>query len=110
MEWSGRTTLHKHKFSDWENYPVLNEDKKGFKKISFLDAQWSTCPIEVETQIKRLWRSFDLGNDHHIIKTSINELMEISDDSGFKTNAIIQYLVEQGITDNDELIIIHWWW
>ena len=52
MKWSGRTTLHKHKFNDWENFPITEKDKKAFKKVNFLDVQWSTCPVEVEKQVK----------------------------------------------------------
>jgi hypothetical protein len=127
MEWSGRTTLHKHKFDNWKKFSVTEEDKKCLTKVNFLDVQWSTCPVEVENQVKELWTEYDLGNDHSFIKTSINELKEIAGDVEYEedpeevevdfepiktieTNAIIQYLIEQGITDHDEVIIIHWWW
>lgn len=111
MEWSGRTTLHQHKFNDWKNYTVSEQDKKALRKVNFLDVQWSTCPVEVEDQVKALWTLYELGNDHSIIKTSINELIDISEDyEENKTDAIIQYLEEQGITNEDEEIIIHWWW
>ena len=123
MEWSGRTTLHKHKFRNWKEYPVTEQDKKGLRKINFLDVQWSTCPVEVENQVKELWGDYELGNDHYIIKTSINELKEIAGDIEYEevdiyeepikfteTSAIVQYLQEQGITDEEEEIIIHWWW
>ena len=121
MEWCGRTTLHKHKFDDWKNHPVTEQDKKGLRKVSFLDVQWSTCPVEVQDQVRDLWVDYELGNDHSIIKASINDLKEMAGDfyeeegikedyKTTKTDAIVQYLKEQGITNDEEEIIIHWWW
>jgi hypothetical protein len=124
IEWCGRTTLHKHKFNDWKDHSVTEEDKKGLRKVSFLDVQWSTCPVEVENQVRELWSDYTLGNDHSIIETSISELKEMAGDFSdeeeleeikedykiTKTDAIVQYLKEQGITNDEEEIIIHWWW
>jgi hypothetical protein len=107
MKWSGRTTLHAHKFdNNWKDHVVNDMNKKGVRKVNLLDVQWSTCPIEVEKQVKELWIAHRLGNDNSIIETSIHEL-ETEEET--KTDAIVQYLKEQGIKENEE-VIIYWWW
>ena len=122
VKWSGRTTLHKHKFNGWEDKLVFETDNKALKTVKFLDVQWSICPIEVEDQVIDLWGLYEIGNDRFIIRTSINDLIELNNDIEIrkwinnnwvniklKTDAIIQYLREQNLKD-DEQIIIHWWW
>lgn len=122
---SGRTTLHKHKFNNWMENPIVDEDNKGVKKVWMLDAQWSTCPIEVEDQIKDLWRLWENGNDKYVIKTTIKDLIEDEElktlvekwdnDIGnwveieLKTDLVVSYLRENGVGDN-ETVLIHWWW
>ena len=44
VEYSGRTSLHIHKFEDWQNKPIPENALKGIRKDWVLDAQWSTCP------------------------------------------------------------------
>ena len=92
-----------------------------------MDAQWSTCPIEVENQVRVLWRFGELGNDKYIFKTTIEELLEFQDnpedytceqwndekrkweEKPITTDAIVQYLREMGVGDNEQ-VLIHWWW
>lgn len=121
--WSGRTTSYSHKGDDWRDRKP--DGAKGVRKEWFLDVQWSTCPVEVQDQVRDLWRLHELANDHYIIKASISDLEELAD-QGFeaerwnketikydkiplKTDAIIQYLKEQGVGEV-ETVIIHWWW
>ncbi len=122
--WSGKTTSYHHKWNDTPNPPDV---EAGFRKVWFLDAQWSTCPVEVEGQVKDLWRLNGLGNDRYVLRTSITDLLEYEIDKcdveqwdsanikwqkvKLKTNAIVQWIKEQApeIKD-DELILIHWWW
>lgn len=127
IKWSGQTTLYDHLWTkQGDPLPEVPADaNQCIKKIWFLDAQWSTCPIEVEEQVKDLWRVYELGNDHYMFKTSIEELIEIEGNENeverfsneliqwvkvpLKTDAIVQYMREQGISDKDQ-VIIHWWW
>ncbi len=122
--WSGITSSYHHK---WNKTPNPPDTEAGLRKVWFLDAQWSTCPIEVENQVKDLWRLLSLGNDHYMIKTSLEDLTEYEEDDveveawddaqskwstkRLRTNAILQWLREQApdIKD-DEQIVIHWWW
>lgn len=132
IKWSGRTSAYEHKRGDWEKKDISNV-VGGLRKIWFLDAQWSTCPIEVESQVEDLWRLHELGNDQYILKTSVNDLLEYGDNTlverwinpepgrnfqagvngwveqPLKVDAIIQYIREHNIPD-DEAVIIHWWW
>lgn len=127
LKYSGRTTLHCHKFKDWKDKPLPENPNPGLKKVWMLDAQWSTCPVEVESQIQDLWRFNELGNDDYIMKTCIKRLQHIGDPSSnnlverwsdepmgwfkgpLKTDLIVQYLKEHNLDDED-LVIIHWWW
>jgi hypothetical protein len=107
VDYSGRTSAYRHKHSDWQNYPIDETVERGVRKVFMLDAQWSTCPIEVEEQVKGLWLANELGNDRYMLKHTIEDLLEYSDE--FPTDAIVQYLRENGVPD-DEMVIIHWWW
>ena len=107
---------------DTPNPPYI---KNALRKILFLDVKWTNCPIEVEDQVRDLWRLHELGNDNYILKESIESLIEYETNNvmveqwdnkeikykevPLKTDAIVQYLREQGVKD-DEQVIIHWWW
>lgn len=97
----------------------------ALKQQWVLDAQWTDCPEEVEKEIKDLWRFHELGNDHYMLRRSISDLIETSD-QGFeveewdnvavewkkaplKVDNLISYLKDKGISE-DEQVIIHWWW
>ena len=125
MTYSGRTTLHSHKFDDWQTKPVPSDANPGVKKVWMLDAQWSTCPVEVENQVRDLWQYHECGNDHFVIKTKILDLISLQKEGEpvdrwdetqskwvegpIKTDLVVQYLREQGVHD-DDLVLIHWWW
>lgn len=103
LEYSGQTSSYTHKWNpDKPNDP---KTKSGLRKVWFLDAQWSTCPIEVENEVKMLWRDCDLGNDDYMLKRSVEDLLEWGD----KTKYLVQYIREHGIPDDEE-VVIHWWW
>jgi hypothetical protein len=123
LEYSGRTSSYLHKW-----HPETPNDpntKAGLRKVWYLDAQWSTCPVEVEDQVRDLWSLNELGNDQYMFKTTVDELIEIEsneciinklfrdpirrEDTPVKTDYIVQYIREHGIPD-DEQVIIHWWW
>lgn len=119
IQWSGKTSSFHHKWHDTPNSP---DEPSGLRKVWFLDAQWSTCPVEVEDQVRDIWSYAELGNDQYIFKTSVEDLLELDGyvtrlrlegggwgDRPIRTNAIIQYIREHGIAD-DEQVIIHWWW
>lgn len=111
MSYSGYTSLHDHKWAKrkGEEPPAIPEGANpGVKKVWMLDAQWSTCPVEVENQVKLLWQAYELGNDHYMIKISIDDLLEQHSDEK-PTDLIVQYLRENGVPDEDN-VIIHWWW
>lgn len=100
--WSGKTSSYHHK---WHNTPNPEDVNKGFRKVWLLDAQWSDCPIEVENEVKDLWDDYECGNDKYVIKSSLSLLIEQ------KRLVLVQYVQEQcpNIEEN-ELILIHWWW
>lgn len=123
--WSGVTSAYTHKHTPTAKLPP--DTKLGVRKVWLLDAQWSTCPIEVENQVRVLWRFGELGNDKYIFKTTIEELLEFQDnpedytceqwndekrkweEKPITTDAIVQYLREMGVGDNEQ-VLIHWWW
>lgn len=116
FKWSGVTSDYAHKWNPQAKLP--KNTKIGVRKVWLLDAQWSTCPVEVETQVKVLWDVYELGNHNHIINTSFEELNEMHDNpeeyvdnnnNPLQTHLIVQYLREMGVGDKDE-VLIHWWW
>lgn len=118
--WSGKTSSYHHKLHDTPN---PEDTKEGVRKVWLLDAQWSTCPIEVQDQVKQLWRYYENGNDRYIINTTIEYLDELAAEDievedrvdgkwqkvPIKVNAIVQYLEEMGVGRSDQ-VLIHWWW
>lgn len=128
VEYSGRTSSYNHKHDSFnkENKPwseIPHGASPALKQVWFFDAQWTDCPVEVENEIKALWRIYELGNDNFILKRSINDLrvmlsegctMEVWENSKWKTKPLVldyllDYLSSKNIPD-DEQIIFHWWW
>lgn len=95
----------------------------ALRKVWFLDVQGSTCPVEVEDQVRLMWQWDDqLTNDNSIIRTDLLELRTWWDEDTYvspdvahlpkpDTNLIADYIeeMEPGIQETD-LILIHWWW
>lgn len=115
ITWSGVTSAYEHKHRP--NAILPESTKLGFRKVWLLDAQWSTCPVEVEDQVKALWSWYENGNDRFVIKTNLGDLKDFHENENYKdgnkfikTNAIVQYAEEMGIVDDEDEILIHWWW
>ena len=117
LPYSGVTTAYFHVHSP--DQPLPPDTPKALRKEWFLDAQWTDLPVEVEEDIKRLWAARELGNDDYMIRETPRTLAEahtlIYSDAGhyeddpLNLTYLLQYLREQGVPD-DEYVIIHWWW
>ena len=127
INWSGRTAAYEHKFDDWKDKDISSV-LPGFSKKWILDAQWTTCPIEVYEEVRDLWYFHELGNDNYILKTSIEDLTfqedevplvskVVRDQNGnidrkdlpLITENIKAYAKMHGLKDDEEFWI-HWWW
>jgi hypothetical protein len=94
---SGKDTSYGHKW----NKP--SDGHNSVYKVWFFDVQWSDCPEEVEKEVIKAWRSYELGNDQYILKKSLDEEL-------FEEMPCVYYwLKHKGVQDNEE-VIIHWWW
>lgn len=100
-EYSGRTTCYEHKHGDiWRETPGAGKDCIQEKTV--FEVQWSNCPVEVEKEVRRLWRENEYGNDVHYY--SWNDEDDDSDAEGYPI--IAEYLRSRGINR----CLIHWWW
>jgi hypothetical protein len=142
ITYSGENTTCAHKWAkqsaeeegitkeEWLKNNTPADTKDCIQKVTFFDVQWSSCPVEVENVVKQLWRLYELGNDHYMLRRSINDLIELNDQEfevdhwddklwaeekkgwrkvPLKVDILIEYLRSRGIPDDEE-IIIHWWW
>lgn len=107
---------------------------KALRNQLVIDAQWSDLPVEVEEDIKKLWRVYELGNDHYVYIGCLNDFYDIrkrKDDDPimcekwywgetkeeqkgwveepFSPDYLIQYLEENKI-DPEMDVWIYWWW
>ena len=98
MVYSGRVTDHCHKFDDWQEHDASHAED-CIRQHTLFDVQWSNCPVEVEAEVKQLWRDFGLGNDYYYVHW--NTL-----DYGEEYPIIDEYLKSRGVTE----CLIHWWW
>lgn len=97
QEYSGRTTCYAHKHKDWKQRDGTKND--CIQQVTLFDVQWSSCPVEVELEVEKLWRNYDLGNDHYYVKWE-------SEDMADSYPVIDIYLKSRNI----EKCLIHWWW
>ena len=77
--------------------------------MTVFDVQWSNCPVEVEEEVKRLWRDNELGNHRYFY--SWNDSKEERDETGESCDSeaypiIAEYLRSRGVTQ----CWIRWWW
>lgn len=80
-----------------------NSPHDSVRKVYFFDVQWSDCPLFVYEEVKQLWRYMSLGNDDYMYKTKL-------DDSLFENYPrIYLWLKHKSVQENEE-VIIHWWW
>lgn len=63
------------------------------------EVQWSNCPVEIEEEVKKLWREHDYGNDNYFHEWD-------SAEDGYDYPEIDEFLLSKGITR----CWIHWWW
>ena len=97
-EYSGRTTCYEHKHGDsWKKTPGAGSD--CIQQVILFDVQWSNCPIEVEEEVKKLWREEDFGNDCFYYKWN-------SEMDRALYPIIDSYLTSRGV----EKCLIRWWW
>ena len=86
--------------SKWDLEP---DGEESVRKVWFFDVQWSDCPVEVESDVRKLWRDFEFGNDYYMFKGKLDA--ELFDSYPM----IYMWLKHKGVQE-DELVIIHWWW
>lgn len=101
MIYSGRTTCYEHKFENWKTFPS-NYGNECIQDVKFFNVQWSNCPVEIEDEVKKMWRNWGLGNDHYFIKWEWDDMVH-------DWPIITEFLKSKGLTEKDT-IIIHWWW
>lgn len=123
LEYSGRTSAYEHKHGDaWKETPGAG--REAISTIKLIEAQWTNMPVEVETAVVAAWHYLEYGNDIYYWKTSLESIrdlgkegrcvdrdfngkqwIETPNDLGY----LIQWLEEQGVEENEKLLI-HWWW
>jgi hypothetical protein len=79
------------------------EPNSSVRKVWFFDVQWSDCPKSVESEVRSLWRSQELGNDSYFSKWDLGE------DLFESYPKIYFWLVHKGVPKG-ESVYIHWWW
>lgn len=97
-EYSGRTTAIEHKFDDWKTKKV-KDPVKAIQQRTIFEVQWTDCPVEVEAEVKQLWRDQSLGNDYYYAEWDDEEMCE-------DYPVISRYLRKHGVKE----CLIHWWW
>lgn len=98
MEYSGKTTCFEHKHNDWKNSKGAGPE--CIQTVTVFEVQWSNCPVEVQDEVRELWRDREYGNDHYYAKwDSDGELCD-------RYPIIAEYLKSKGVTN----CLIHWWW
>ena len=110
-QYSGRTTAYEHKNDKtWTNFtgpfpPAI------VTKVVF-NVQWSECPVEVEAEVKKLWKHQELKNGTYFSWDRDEEyLLEDDDDDVERTQKdvyplIDEYLMSKRIKECE----INWWW
>lgn len=79
----------------------MNIGKDCIQSAVIFDVQWSNCPVEVEEEVKSMWRSDDrLYNDVSYYNWDSDE------GDGENYPLIDEYLKSRGVTK----CLIHWWW
>lgn len=76
LPYSGQTSAYEHKHGDaWKENKFAGAP--AVTTIKLINAQWSNMPVEVEAEVKELWRYCELGNDHYYWEGSISDMDEM---------------------------------
>lgn len=140
VEFSGRVTAYAHKNEanlpeggDWKDVPY--KAPSAIQTETIFRAQWSDCPVEVEEEIKKLWRWQELRNDNCYFRWKRDEEFTVwAKENHRQLPAPTERLEEFGTTDDDgenyeiklcdlfpltdyylmskniEECLINWWW
>ena len=97
-KYTGKTTAYEHKFNDdWKDSPGGGTD--CIQAMNVFEVQWSNCPAEVETEVRKLWSNMSFGNDNYYYAWD-----PADDDDTYPV--IAAYLKSRSIGK----CLIHWWW
>lgn len=94
---SGKDTSYSAK---WDG---PSDGESSVSKVWYFDAQWSDCPDEVEAEVQQIWKDYDLGNDHYMFKTTLDEGL-------FESYPRVYFWLEYKGVQKGEEVIVHWWW
>lgn len=92
MNYSGKVTADHPVGFDNSNPPSCIET------ITVFNVQWTDCPVEVEDEVREIWKHNMLGNDTSIYKWDENDIT--------RWPIVAEYLKEKGV----DKCWIHWWW
>lgn len=80
----------------FENIPAIQ------RHHIILEVTWTNCPVDVAEEIGEMWVDREFGNDDYYATWDFNQ-----DAESYPLTA--QYLKDNGITDEDS-VLIHYWW
>lgn len=101
--YSGRTTALEHKNDRTWTQADISKVKDCIQTATIFDVQWSNCPVEVQDDVRSLWRNRDLGNDDHYVRY---DKRAVDNGEWDLYPEIVHYLNSRGVTT----CLIHWWW
>lgn len=126
-EYSGRTTNHSRLIDDWQKEDV-SDSAPAIQQKTVFEVQWTDCPVEVEVEVKHLWRWQELRNDHcyfnwdrddehcfdvtdpHAPKAPEGVTEEQADEEGVAIRLLYPLIDEFLMSRGVEKCLIHWWW
>lgn len=104
-EYCGRTSAYGHKHENWREFK--GKIPPAISQVTVFNAQWTDCPVEVENEVKRLWRDNELRNDVCYYHWTAEDQVDGGRSHDAETYPLIaEYLASKGVTD----CLIHWWW
>lgn len=77
-----------------------NPNSPAISLVTVLEATWTDCPLEVQNEIRVLWRDNEFGNDNNYYSWFGDE------DEARQYPEIDRYLTAHGVTK----CLIHYWW
>lgn len=108
LPYSGKTSAYEHKHGDsWKSNKFSG--KPAVTTIKLINAQWTNMPVEVEDEVKELWRYCELGNDNYYWNGSIEELDEMMEpyEDGDAFGIEVEYWIDRQPDNKDD---DHWGW